>query len=85
MNISQLFLLPFTSILLLTVACTNDESTNKTTQQQESATKTFTTFTTEDGKSRTTADYDGTGISFYWTKDDRIWVNKIPTLCYLLI
>ena len=76
MNISRLFLLPFTSILLLTVACTNDESTNRTTQQQESATKTLTTFTTEDGKSRTTADYDGTGISFYWTKDDRIWVNK---------
>lgn len=60
---------------LLIAACSNDNLQSSQEQSKSIDRAHLTAFTTG-GKTRTTADYDGTGISFYWTKDDHLWVNK---------
>ena len=60
---------------LLIAACSNDNLQSSQEQSKSIDRALLTAFTTG-GKTRTTADYDGTGISFYWTKDDHLWVNK---------
>lgn len=61
---------------LLTAACSNDNSQNNQEQKRVIDRTHLTAFTMGGKGTRTTADYDGTGISFYWTKDDHLWVNK---------
>lgn len=70
--------------LLLTVGCANDDTTNKE-KQQAPVTESLTAFVVEDvdAATRTTGEYDGSGVAFYWTKGDRLWVNNAaatPTL-----
>ena len=74
MKINVLSLLAFAGTLILAVACASEDTTNKQEQQQE--TKGLTAFVIEDNATRTTADYDGSGINFYWTEGDRLWVNN---------
>ena len=61
---------------LFVAACSNDNVQNNQEQGKIVDRTRLTAFTMGDEGTRTTADYDGTGISFYWTKDDRLWVNK---------
>ena len=61
---------------LFAAACSNDNVQNNQEQGKSIDRTRLTAFTMGDEGTRTTADYDGTGISFYWTKDDRLWVNK---------
>lgn len=61
---------------LLIAACSNDNLQNNQEQKQVIDRTHLTAFTMGGKGTRTTADYDGTGISFYWTKDDHLWVNK---------
>ena len=61
---------------LFAAACSNDNVQNNQEQGKIVDRTRLTAFTMGDEGTRTTADYDGTGISFYWTKDDRLWVNK---------
>ena len=71
-NVLSLFTLA--GALALTAACASEDTTNKQEQQQE--TKGLTAFVVEDNATRTTADYDGSGLNFYWTEGDRLWVNN---------
>ena len=71
-NVLSLFTLA--GALALTAACASEDTTNKQEQQQE--TKGLTAFVVEDNATRTTAEYDGSGINFYWTEGDRLWVNN---------
>ena len=61
--------------LLLTAGCANDDTTNKQTEQ-EPGTEGLTSFVEEDNATRTTGEYDGSGLNFYWTAGDRLWVNN---------
>lgn len=61
---------------LFVAACSNDNVQNNQEQGKIVDRTRLTAFTMGGEGTRTTADYDGTGISFYWTKDDRLWVNK---------
>lgn len=61
---------------LFAAACSNDNVQNNQEQGKIVDRTRLTAFTMGGEGTRTTADYDGTGISFYWTKDDRLWVNK---------
>ena len=71
-NVLSLFTLA--GALALTAACASEDTTNKQEQQQE--TKGLTAFVVEDNATRTTGEYDGSGINFYWTEGDRLWVNN---------
>ena len=65
------------STLLLTAACASEDTTGKQEQKQENKTDGLTTFVMPNTRAtRTTAEYDGSGIDFYWTEGDRLWVNN---------
>ena len=78
-----LFLGP--ALLLLASACTND-NTERDNDTPNGPGKGLTAFVVEDNKpaikgtmTRTTAEYDGSGLNFYWTAGDPLWVNKAAT------
>ena len=65
------------STLLLTAACASEDTTGKQEQKQENKTDGLTTFVMPNTRAtRTTGEYDGSGIDFYWTEGDRLWVNN---------
>ena len=61
--------------LLSFSGCANDDTTNKE-EQQELGTEGLTSFVEEDNATRTTGEYDGSGLNFYWTEGDRLWVHN---------
>ena len=75
------------ALLLLTAACTNGNMLDDDNMpDQEPSTNGLTAFVIEDNDlvtkaamTRTTAEYDGSGLNFYWTADDPLWVNKAAT------
>lgn len=76
-NVLSLFALAGT--LALTAACASEETTKQEQEQkQESGTEGLTAFVVEDNdtKTRTIGEYDGSGINFYWTDGDDLWVNN---------
>ena len=77
MKTNTLFLLALSGVLFFT-ACAS-EDTAKQEPTQEPGIEGLTAFVVEDSdtKTRTTAEYDGSGINFYWTAGDRLWVNNV--------
>ena len=75
MKTNALSLLALTGALFLVTACANEETNSKQEQAQKPDTKGLTAFVVNNGATRTTADYDGSGLNFYWTEGDRLWVN----------
>ena len=65
--------------LLTFAGCANDDTANKQ-NEQEPGTEGLTSFVEEDNATRTTAEYDGSGLNFFWTAGDRLWVNNSGTL-----
>lgn len=65
--------------LLFFTGCASEDTANKQTEQEPS-TEGLTGFVEEVPATRTTAEYDGSGLNFYWTAGDRIWVNNGGTL-----
>ena len=65
--------------LLTFAGCANDDTANKD-NEQEPGTEGLTSFVEEDNSTRTTAEYDGSGLNFFWTASDRLWVNNSGTL-----
>ena len=70
--------LALTSTLFLSMACSSEETTKQEPTKGQQDTKELTAFVVEDNstKTRTTAEYDGSGLNFYWTEGDRLWVNN---------
>ena len=60
--------------LLTFAGCANDDTTNNN-NDQEPGTEGLTGFVEEENATRTTGEYDGSGLNFYWTAGDRLWVN----------
>ena len=65
--------------LLTFVGCANEDTANKD-NDQEPGTEGLTSFVEEENATRTTGEYDGSGLNFYWTAGDRLWVNNSGTL-----
>ena len=76
MKTNALSLLALIGALFLMTACANEETNSKQEPEQKPDTKGLTAFVVENGATRTTADYDGSGLNFYWTEGDRLWVNN---------
>ena len=72
------------ALLLLTAGCTNNDAAQDDNKQNpEPGTEGLTAFVIEDNDqatkgtaTRTTAEYDGSGLNFFWTPGDRLWVNR---------
>ena len=60
--------------LLSFSGCASDDTANKQTEH-EPGTEGLTSFVEDDPATRTTAEYDGSGLNFFWTAGDRLWVN----------
>ena len=64
--------------LITFAGCASDDTANKQ-NEQEPGTEGLTSFVEEDQATRTTGEYDGSGLNFYWTEGDRLWVNTGTT------
>ena len=78
MKTKDLFSIAAIGLLFLS-SCASEDSANKQ-NEQEPGTEGLTGFVEEVPETRTTAEYDGSGLNFYWTAGDRIWVNNGGTL-----
>ncbi len=76
MKTNALSLLALTGALFLMAACASEETNSQQEQAQKPDTKGLTAFTVDGGATRTTAEYDGSGLNFYWTEGDHLWVNN---------
>lgn len=63
--------------LLSFAGCASDDTENKD-NEQDPGSDGLTAFVVEDNgaQTRTSAEYDGSGLNFYWTAGDRLWVNN---------
>ena len=80
----QLFL--GAALLLFVVACTNDDVAQDRNTPDKKGNENLTAFVIEENnpvtkaaQTRTTGQYSGSGIDFYWTAGDPLWVNKAET------
>lgn len=80
----QLFL--GAALLLFVVACTNDDVAQDRNTPDKKGNENLTAFVIEENnpvtkaaQTRTTGQYSGSGIDFYWTAGDPLWVNKAAT------
>ena len=62
------------SALALMVACANDDK-NIPQPQPEPDLKGLTEFAVSDNATRTAGKHSGTGLDFFWTAEDKIWVT----------
>ena len=60
--------------LISFAGCANDDTANKQSEQ-EPDTEGLTNFVEDAPTTRTTGEYDGSGLNFFWTEGDRLWVN----------
>lgn len=76
MNSKILSLYAAVSLGLL-VSCANDDTSSDQNQQGVNE-KNMTAFVTSDNtpSTRTTAEYDGSGLNFFWTEGDHLWVDN---------
>lgn len=73
--------LALTALVLFMVGCANDETAQDNTAKQLD-TNGMTEFAVVDNSTkalsntRTAGEYTGSGIKFYWTSNDRLWINN---------
>ena len=83
MKINKFTSLFATCLLLGLTACSNDNVSDADSgngaENKDLTGKTSFSITSE-AKTRTSGVYDGSGVDFYWTTNDKIWVNSGSTL-----
>ena len=80
MKTNALSLLALAGALFLMAACASEEANTKQGPAQKPGTDGLTAFVVGSGITRTTADYDGSGLNFYWTEGDHLWLKNNGTL-----
>ena len=83
MKYQYLWALSVTALLAL-ASCSNDdmapENDGKQNVEQDEVPAGMTEFAVEDGTTRTMGVYTGSGIDFYWTQGDKLWINNAASL-----
>ena len=83
MKINKFTSLFATCLLMGLTACSNDNLSDadysNSAKDKDLTGKTSFSITSE-AKTRTSGVYDGSGVDFYWTTNDKIWVNSGSTL-----
>ena len=77
MKTNTLFLLALSGVLFFTACASEDTAKQEPTQEPGIEGLTAFVVGDSDTETRTTAEYDGSGINFYWTAGDRLWVNNV--------
>lgn len=75
MKTKILLLFAMAFALLFATGCAN-EDTAQENNPQENGTEGMTEFAVNDNTTRTTGIYSGSGVDFYWTEGDKLWVNN---------
>ena len=82
MKINKFTSLFATCLLMGLTACSNDNvsdaDSSNSAENKDLTGKTSFSITSE-AKTRTSGVYDGSGVDFYWTTNDKIWVNSGST------
>ena len=82
MKINKFTSLFATCLLMGLTACSNDNvsdaDSSNSAENKDLTGKTSFSITSE-AKTRTSGVYDGSGVDFYWTPNDSIWVNSAST------
>ena len=83
MKYQYLWALPVAALLAL-ASCSNGdivpENDGKQNVEQDEVPAGMTEFAVEDGTTRTMGVYSGSGIDFYWTLGDKLWINNASSL-----
>lgn len=83
MKINKFTSLFATCLLLGLTACSNDnvsDADSRNSAENKDLTGKTSFSITSEAKTRTSGVYDGSGVDFYWTTNDNIWVNSGSTL-----
>ena len=75
MKRQYLWALPVAALFTLS-SCSNDDTVPENKGKQNVVPAGMTEFAVDDGTTRTMGVYTGSGIDFYWTRGDKLWINN---------
>ena len=80
MKYQNLWALPVLALFTL-ASCSNDDTAQENNGKQKGTLAGMTEFAVkEEASTRTMGVYSGSGIDFYWTQGDKLWINNAASL-----
>ena len=80
MNCQKLWALPVLALFTL-ASCSNEDTAQESNGKQKETPAGMTEFVTkEEVSTRTMGEYSGSGVDFYWTQGDKLWINNDGSL-----
>lgn len=80
MKYQNLWALPVLALFTL-ASCSNDDTAQENNGKQKGTPAGMTEFAVkEEASTRTMGVYSGSGIDFYWTQGDKLWINNAASL-----
>ncbi len=80
MKYQNLWALPVLALFTL-ASCSNDDTAQENNGKQKGTPAGMTEFAVkEEASTRTMGVYSGSGIDFYWTQGDKLWINNATSL-----
>ena len=79
MKYQNLWALPVLALFTL-ASCSNDDTAQENNGKQKGTPAGMTEFAVREATTRTMGVYSGSGIDFYWTQGDKLWINNTSSL-----
>lgn len=80
MNCQKLWALPVLALFTL-ASCSNEDTAQESNGKQKETPAGMTEFVAkEEVSTRTMGEYSGSGVDFYWTQGDKLWINNDGSL-----
>ena len=79
MKCQYLWALPVLALFTL-ASCSNDDTAQENNGKQKGTPAGMTEFAVKEATTRTMGVYSGSGIDFYWTQGDKLWINNTSSL-----
>ena len=79
MKYQNLWALPVLALFTL-ASCSNDDTAQENNGKQKGTPAGMTEFAVKEATTRTMGVYSGSGIDFYWTQGDKLWINNTSSL-----
>ena len=84
MKCQYLWALPVLALFTL-ASCSNDDTAQENNGKQKGTPAGMTEFAVKEATTRTMGVYSGSGIDFYWTQGDKLWINNTSSLVQMMI